>query len=163
MTAKEYEFFHHNLIPLIHAKGFADSFEQLCFQMERIWNGFFRCDDLYARKFFNKSADKTLVFFKLEQTIDLFEEVAEAESEKELLAHLLRVRTCYHALLYKAGMGDQDYYRWLFEGEKSGLALSTYILSLFKSMQTHICHEPDPRILLQKSSSDDRGNANTLS
>ncbi len=148
MSTEEVQFFLHHLVSIIHIKRFADSLDQLCFQMERLWFYVLKRRAGEAMWWFNECAAKTLEMEIFCQACRDLKESLEAgmnQSRKveKLLSLTDSVIDCYNTLDGSrqhpdADAGDNAYYRVIGEGEERALALSRFILSILSEVQQQI-------------------------
>ena len=142
MSTEEVRYFERHLVSLVNIKSFADSLDQLCFQMERLWFYLFNCEASTAQYWFHESANKTLSINAFEAACrDLAQSLERRMVQRSKVMKLLSlsdsVRDCYEALKGKPSDGDacKDYYRVISEGEGQSLALSHFILSVFADIE----------------------------
>ena len=151
-SEEDLQFLQRHLVSLIEIKRFADSFDQLCFQMERLWFSLFRRSRSEAFSWFDECAFKTLNIRKFGAAYRDIKESSKAEKInsariEQILAAADSINDCYNALAGGTKLTDADregqaYYRHTLDGEKIAIALSGHIYSVVEDMQeTHIARE----------------------
>ncbi len=143
MSEEELHFLQHHLVALIHIKGFADSFDQLCFQMERLWHSLFGRSYSEAEWWFGECETTLGGAAFMEARRDLAEALqagkVKGSKVEELLALSDSVLACYKVLSGKDKTHrEKDYYRYTLDGERHAVALSRLILAIFSDLQRQI-------------------------